>query len=78
MAIRTENITINGADFIRTYSDTGRTVVRDGISYAEAIDPADLAPSRVYAEGDLIPTEEPTDEDYATAGRILLGVTDNA
>ena len=73
MAIRTENITINDAPFVRTYSDAGRAVVRDGISYAEAIDPADLAPARVYTEGDIIP-DETTDEDYAEAGRILMGV----
>ena len=73
MAIKTENITINDAAFVRTYSDAGRMVVRDGIAYQEAIDPADLAPSRVYTEGDLIPDPEPTDADYAEAGRILLG-----
>ena len=76
MAIKTENVTINDAAFVRTYSDAGRFVVRDGISYAEAIDPANLAPDRTYTEGDLIPEPEPTDEDYAAAGRILLGVSE--
>ena len=78
MAIKTENITINDAAFVRTYSDEGRFVVRDGISYAEAIDPEEYASERTYTEGDLIPDDDVADEDYAQAGRILLGVTDNA
>lgn len=78
MAIKSENVTIHDEPFVRTYSDEGRFVVRDGIAYREAIDPVEYASVRTYVEGDLIPTEEPTDEDYAAAGRILLGVTDNA
>ncbi len=50
--IKTENLTINGRAFIRTYSDEGRYVVRDNISYEEAIDPADK--NRTYTEGDYI------------------------
>lgn len=53
--IRTEQLTINGVQFTRTYSDSGRYVVRDGVSYDEAIDPAELG--RIYAEGDLIPVD---------------------
>ena len=70
--IRQENLQINGQDFIRTYSDDNRYVVRDGISYSEAIDPAYL--NRIYTEGDIIPEEETTDEDYAEIGKILMGV----
>jgi hypothetical protein len=58
---------------VRTYSDEGRFVVRDEISYVEAIDPAEFG--RVYTEGERIPEPEPTDEDYAQAGRIMLGVS---
>ena len=56
MAIITEHYEINGREFIRTYSDAGREVVRDGIAYAEANDPAEFG--RTYTEGNLIPNEE--------------------
>lgn len=41
---------------IRTYSDQGMKIERDGIRYDEAIDPIDM--NRVYTE-----TEEPIDSD---------------
>lgn len=75
--IKTENITFKGREYIRTYSDAGRLVMRDGARYQEAIDPIEYASDRNYTEGDLIP-DDVTDADYAQAGRILLGVTDNA
>lgn len=43
---------VNGRDFIRTVSDAGRYVVRDGVSYSEACDPAEY--NRKYTEGDII------------------------
>lgn len=70
--IRTETLTIDDRDFIRTYSDSGKYVVRDGISYEEAVDPAEFG--RVYTEGEDIPVDDPTDEDYAQIGRIMMGV----
>ena len=70
--IKTETLTIDGRDFIRTYSDSGRYVVRDGVAYEEAIDPAEFG--RAYTEGDVIQMEDPTDEDYAQIGRIMMGV----
>ena len=66
--IRTENFTINDKQFIRTYSDAGRYVVRDGVSYSEACDPAELG--RTYTEGDVIPT---TDADAEELLSIILG-----
>ena len=66
--IRTENFTINEKQFIRTYSDAGRYVVRDGISYEEACDPAEFG--RTYTEGDVIPD---TDTDAAEILDIILG-----
>lgn len=54
--IRTESLTIGGKGFTRTYSDAGRYVVRDGISYDEAIDPTELG--RTYVEGAPIATDE--------------------
>ncbi len=63
--IKQENVTINGKQFIRTYSDEGRYVVRDGVEYEEAYDPAELG--REYTEGDEIPV---TDEEVLN---ILIG-----
>lgn len=48
-----ERFQIDGRDFIRTTSDAGRYVVRDGAEYEEAYDPAEFG--RTYTEGDLIP-----------------------
>ena len=48
--IRTEDLTIGGRAFIKTYSDEGYMVERDGVRYSEAIDPAEFG--RVYTETD--------------------------
>lgn len=69
--IRTESLIINDKQFIRTYSDAGRYVVRDGISYEEACDPAEFG--RTYTEGDVIPD---TDTDAAEILDIILGGTE--
>lgn len=66
--IRTESLIINDKQFIRTYSDAGRYVVRDGISYEEACDPAEFG--RTYTEGDVIPE---TDTDAEEILDIILG-----
>ena len=66
--IRTENFTIGEKQFIRTYSNAGRYVVRDGISYEGACDPAEFG--RTYTEGDVIPT---TESDAAEILDIILG-----
>lgn len=65
---------VNGRDFIRSYSNAGRYVVRDGVSYSEACDPAEFG--RTYTEGDLIPDAERDMEelaDKAEAYDILMG-----
>ena len=72
--IKQENLQINGQEFIRTYSDDNRYVVRDGVSYSEAVDPAEF--NRLYTEGDVILDEETTDEDYVEIGKILMGVSE--
>lgn len=72
--IITENVTIRNRDFIRTYSDENRYVVRDGVSYSEAIDP--IGTNRVYTEGEIMPDAEPdmTEvEAKAKAYDILVG-----
>lgn len=71
-----EHFDVEGRDFIRTYSDANRYVVRDGVSYSEACDPAEFG--RTYTEGELIPAEERTDEIEAKAEAydILMGVSE--
>ena len=55
--IVTEEITINGKTFVKTYSDAGYMVERDGARYSEAIDPPEFG--RTYVETDeLIEHEE--------------------
>ena len=73
--IQTENITINGRELTRTYSDGGYYIQRDGVQYAEAIDPADSG--RTYTETNaLIDAEHITEtEEKAEAYDILTGVT---
>lgn len=68
MAIKQEHFEINGHEFVRTVSDAGRYVVRDGVSYEEANDPAELG--RTYTEGDLIPDDELPEAELLN---ILLG-----
>lgn len=48
--IITENLTTGGRAFVKTYSDEGYMVERDGVRYSEAIDPAEFG--RVYTETD--------------------------
>lgn len=50
MAIVTEHYKTraDGVELVRTYSDAGCLIERDGIQYDEAIDPANL--NRTYAE----------------------------
>ena len=72
--IITENVTIRNRDFVRTYSDENRFVVRDGVSYSEAIDP--IGTNRVYTEGEIMPDAEPDmteTEAKAKAYDILVG-----
>lgn len=58
--IVTENLTINGKFFVKTYSDNGYMIEREGIRYAEAIDPAEFG--RTYMETDeRIPYDEMTE-----------------
>lgn len=79
MAIKTEYYMTrkDGVVLNKTYSDEGRYVVRDGVSYDTAIDPAEL--NRQYTEGDIIPTEESDTteiEEKAKAYDVLMGVSE--
>lgn len=72
--IVTEPYELNGRQFVRTYSDANRYVVRDGIEYSEACDPAEFG--RVYTEGGLMPQDEAIIADKAEAYDILMGVSE--
>ena len=63
-----EHFLVGERDFIRTYSDANRYVVRDGVEYTEACDPAEYG--RTYTEGDLMPAD---DAEAAEILDILLG-----
>lgn len=55
---------LDGTRLVRTYSDTGKYITRDGEIYEEAIDPEEFG--RVYEETDeLIPVEEEPEEEPA-------------
>lgn len=60
--IKTEQITINGKAFVRTYSDQGVMIEREGLVYSEAIDP--VGSGRAYSETDMPIPEEGEDEPY--------------
>ena len=70
--IKTENITINDRMLNRTYSGRGYYIQRDGVRYAEAIDPA--GSGRTYTETDDLIESDP-DKIKAEAYDILTGVT---
>jgi hypothetical protein len=54
--IVTEMKTIDGRDFVRTYSDTGFIIERDGARYSEAYDPVGVG--RTYTETDELITDD--------------------
>lgn len=73
--IQVETFTYNDDLLIKTYSDAGFLIERDGILYSEAVDPAWT--QRTYTQTDIpIEQNEPiiSDDEYAAAGRILMGV----
>lgn len=67
--IKTEKITINGREFVKTYSDIGH-VSRDGIEYTEAIDP--INSGRTYTE--IIVDEPDNDVSDAEIINALEGI----
>lgn len=72
--IVTESIVINGREYIKTYSDGGYMIERDGVRYSEAIDPSEFG--RTYTETDeRIPYASEVEE-KAAAYDILVGVSE--
>ena len=63
--IKTEIITINGAQFQKTWSDANCLIERDGEKYSEAVDPIDI--ERTYTET----TELIDPQDNITGDEIL-------
>lgn len=60
----------DGVRLIRTFSDNGRMIERDGVLYEEAIDPEDVV--RTYVETDQdIAGADATESDYVAALRTL-------
>ena len=74
--IQTENITINGRELTRTYSDGGYYIQRDGVRYAEAIDP--VGSCRTYTETEVPMESDPMTEteEKAAAYDILMGMAE--
>lgn len=60
--IITEELTINGRDFIKTYSDAGYMVERNGVRYSEAIDPAEFGRTYIETDEPIETIEEETTE----------------
>lgn len=54
-----ENIEIGGRAFVKTYSDGGFYIERDGEKYSEAIDPANIQREYIETDEPISPTEEP-------------------
>ena len=74
--LKTETVTYNGTEYIRTWSDKGVMIERDGAMYEEAIDPVDSG--RTYTETDTpISADdlEAEEADYLAAlGRLGVDV----
>lgn len=60
-----------GVELVKAYSSENLYITRDGVMYEEAIDPRDA--NRQYEETNAHIIDY-TEEEYAEAGRILLGV----
>lgn len=65
--IQTETITINGKEYIRTWSDQTMMIERDGALYEEAIDPIDSGRTYTETEHPIVDESEATEEDYLAA-----------
>ena len=65
--LKTETVTFDGKEYIRTWSDQNMMVERDGALYEEAIDPVDSG--RVYTETDqpIVHEGEAEEADYIAA-----------
>ena len=53
-----ETIEINGEKYDYTYSDSGKRIVRDGVTYDTAIDPLNSGRQYVESDEDIEITDE--------------------
>ena len=56
--IQREDLTVNEKKFVRTWSDEGKFIARDGIFYEEAIDPAEYGRTYIETDTDIEVSEE--------------------
>ena len=69
-----ENMEIGGRAFVKTYSDGGFYIERDGGKYSEAIDLADIPHEYTETDEPIDSREEPTEvEQKAAAYDYLTG-----
>ena len=67
--IITENLTIDGRQFVKRYSDSGVKIQRqDGLLFEDAVDPVDQ--NRTYTETDIPIDSDGTAEEVLN---VLLG-----
>lgn len=70
--IRTDSVVIHDREYIHTWSDAGRYIIRnDGTVFVEAVDPIEFEYS--YVEGDVRPSG---DEKAQELLNIILGGND--
>ena len=67
-----ENIEIGGRVFVKTYSDGGFYIERDGEKYSEAIDLADIPREYIETDEPISPTEEPDETTQKAAAYDYL------
>lgn len=65
--LKTETVIIHGIEYVRTWSDGGFMIARDGNRYEEAIDPVETG--RIYTETDVEISDdmEADAQDYQSA-----------
>lgn len=70
--LKTNNIIRNGITYTKTYSDAGYYIMRDDVSYEEAIDPLDSG--RFYIETDNLIETNIDGNEAEEVLKILMGV----
>ena len=69
MAIKTELFQMaDGVTLVRTYSDAGKYIQRDGVAYSEAIDPASLGREYTETDEDIPSTDKFTPTESESGG----------
>lgn len=65
MAIIREEIVLKGKQFIKTFSDEGFFIERDGKKYRDALDPIIFSEERIYSETEekIYPNQQEQEKD---------------